>query len=51
VGYGFAPISYDRPDDEYAYLEANRVWLERKRIEAFVDFLQTRAEMNSHRQR
>jgi fido (protein-threonine AMPylation protein) len=49
--YGFAPISYDRPHDEYAYLGANRVWLERKRIEAIVDFLQTRAEMNSHRQR
>ena len=40
--YGFNPISYDRPGDQSAYLDAIGVWLNRKRIEAFVDFLRDR---------
>jgi fido (protein-threonine AMPylation protein) len=35
--YGMEPFALERPQGEY--LEANRVWLERRRLEPFMDFL------------
>lgn len=35
--YGYFPVPLERPKGEY--IEANRTWLQQKRIEHFVDFL------------
>jgi fido (protein-threonine AMPylation protein) len=42
--YGFAPLTCDRPGDESAYLAANQTWLDRTRIEDFVEFLHNRVD-------